>query len=151
MYIFPITFIGGDDGIWVQRATSLGTKAAFLRETIKWYNDFWFPFFRHDFTRRQPNPGHEAVARIANLSPNVTVVTQNIDSLHQQTRVSWSTTTQLIEVHGRLGLYHCTSESGCDLATETFLKAQDIFPPHIHQAIEVVSPKTSGEGARTSS
>lgn len=32
------TFRGQDDSIWVQRATSWGTKAAFLRDPVKWYN-----------------------------------------------------------------------------------------------------------------
>jgi NAD-dependent SIR2 family protein deacetylase len=40
----------------------------------------------------------------------VVIMLQNIDSLHQQTASRWDTASQLIEVHGRLGLYHCGKE-----------------------------------------
>jgi NAD-dependent SIR2 family protein deacetylase len=68
----------------------------------------------------------------------VRVITQNIDTLHQQTRTHWSAVDQLIEVHGRLGLYHCASdEDNCDLATETSATAAHLFSEPIRQAIEV--------------
>ena len=47
----------------IHQATSLGTKAAFLRDPLDWYNDFWFPLFSHAYTRCPPNAGHEAIAR----------------------------------------------------------------------------------------
>jgi hypothetical protein len=66
----------GDDpnAIWVRRATSMGTKAAFLRDPLAWYNEFWFPLFKHEYTRYLPNAGHEAIARLTNLSADLMVV-----------------------------------------------------------------------------
>ena len=66
----------GDDpnAIWVRRATSMGTKAAFLRDPLAWYNDFWFPLFKHEYTRYLPNAGHEAIARLTKLSADFMVV-----------------------------------------------------------------------------
>lgn len=77
--------------------------------------------------------------RLATLHPGLTVVTQNIDALHQATAHQWDVDRQLIEVHGRLGLYHCASEEGiCHLATETYATAEQLFPPHISRAIDEV-------------
>ena len=74
----------------------------------------------------------------------VLIVTQNIDSLHQKTQTSWPVTSQLIEVHGRMGLYHCSSEEDCDLATEVFVGAAEIFPEAVQKAIEEVSCLPTG-------
>lgn len=79
--------------------------------------------------------------RLANLSPRLAVVTQNIDSLHQATAERWDVERQLIEVHGRLGLYHCASDEGaCHLSTETYATADQLFPPHVSRAIEQARP-----------
>jgi len=68
-------FRGEDpNAIWVLRATKMGTKAAFLRDPLAWYNEFWFPLFKHEYTRYVPNGGHEALARLTNLSANLMVV-----------------------------------------------------------------------------
>ncbi len=83
--------------------------------------------------------------RLATLNPGLTVITQNIDSLHQATQQSWDVERQLIEVHGRLGLYHCSSDDGvCHLSTETYATADQLFPPHVSRAIEQVRAKDSG-------
>lgn len=65
------TFRGESDSIWVQKATSWGMKRAFLRDPLIWYNTFWFPYFPMKFTRMKANGGHEALAQLANLSPQV--------------------------------------------------------------------------------
>ncbi|TFJ81716.1 hypothetical protein NSK_006965 [Nannochloropsis salina CCMP1776] len=128
----------GDDpnAIWVKRVTSMGTKAAFLRDPVTWYNEFWFPLFKHQYTRASPNAGHEALARLSNLDPNLLVVTQNIDSLNRQTREAWAHQDKLVEIHGRLGLYHCSSNDYCILANETWAQAIDVFGPELAEQIE---------------
>ncbi len=45
------------------QATILGTKAAFLKDPLDWYQTFWFPLFSHAYTRCPPNAGHEAIAK----------------------------------------------------------------------------------------
>ncbi len=78
------TFRGDDpNSFWVRRATSLGTKATFLKDPLDWFNNFWFPLFKHEYTRALPNAGHEALARLANLSANMLVVNQNIDMVRR--------------------------------------------------------------------
>jgi NAD-dependent deacetylase len=45
----------------------------------------------------KPNPGHEAIARLAARGPRVNVITQNIDGLH-----SAAGSSEVIELHGNL-------------------------------------------------
>lgn len=64
----------------------------------------------HNFRRRlvgacAPNPGHTLLARIERLLPQVTVVTQNIDGLHQL-----AGSRRVLELHGSLWRVRC---AGC--------------------------------------
>lgn len=98
-----------------------------------------------DLLAAVPNDGHVALARLADRygqlwtgcvqlpctlttcpclvsrCANVRVVTQNIDTLHSKTMADAS---RLIEVHGHLGLYKCTS-TGCENANVS-LTREDI-------------------------
>ena len=45
----------------------------------------------------EPNPGHLALVRLAGLVPELTIVTQNVDGLHQR-----AGSDDVIEFHGNL-------------------------------------------------
>ena len=63
----------------------------------------------------EANEGHEAIATLASLpNTNIKVITQNIDGLHFRTRNQWNHDEQLIEAHGRLGLYKCIPDVDSD-------------------------------------
>ena len=49
-----------------------------------------------------PNPGHLAVAALQNVLPDVTVVTQNVDQLHQR-----GGATEVLELHGNIHRQFC--------------------------------------------
>jgi YD repeat-containing protein len=73
----------------------------------------------------------------------VNIVTQNIDTLSQQTRQAWNHAEQLVEVHGRMGIYHCSGGEGdgeggghCEMATETFMTTEELWGKEIGKAIE---------------
>ena len=51
-----------------------------------------------------PNKGHELVKKIISLNKNNILITQNIDSLHQQSGVS---NNQVIEIHGNASTAKC--------------------------------------------
>ena len=53
----------------------------------------------------EPNPGHAAIAELERLLPQVVVVTQNIDGLHQR-----AGSTDVIELHGSMHRYKCLSD-----------------------------------------
>lgn len=50
----------------------------------------------------EPNPAHEVIARVEQARPQVTVVTQNIDGLHQR-----AGTERIHELHGSLWKVRC--------------------------------------------
>lgn len=53
--------------------------------------------FKSNFSKFQPNFGHEAITKIISAKPNGHCVTQNVDNLHQ---ASGLTDDQVTEIHG---------------------------------------------------
>ncbi|MEZ4736714.1 MAG: NAD-dependent deacylase [Caldilineaceae bacterium] len=49
-----------------------------------------------------PNPGHLALARLASLTPAFTLVTQNVDDLHER-----AGSHQVLHIHGRINHFRC--------------------------------------------
>jgi len=68
----------------------------------------------------QPNAAHLGLAKLEKLVKNITIITQNVDGLHQS-----AGSTDVIEFHGNFAWYHCLncrrrySCSQIDLATIT--------------------------------
>ena len=56
------------------------------------------------WTGRQPNPGHHAVARLVAAGKATTVITQNVDGLHQASGVPED---QVVELHGNASYATC--------------------------------------------
>ena len=50
----------------------------------------------------QPNPGHVALARLARILDGFTIVTQNVDDLHER-----AGSADVVHLHGRLTAYRC--------------------------------------------
>jgi NAD-dependent deacetylase len=55
---------------------------------------------------KKPNPGHYAIAELENIFKNLTVITQNVDSYHQD-----AGSTNVLEVHGNAWRVKCTKEN----------------------------------------
>jgi NAD-dependent deacetylase len=53
----------------------------------------------------QPNPGHHALASLGTFFPAFTLITQNVDSLHQR-----AGSQQVIELHGNISRIKCATE-----------------------------------------
>jgi NAD-dependent deacetylase len=77
------TFRDALTGLWERfDAQSLATPQAFQDEPdLVWG---WYEWRRHKVSTVRPNPGHLAVAAIANHVPDTVVVTQNVDDLHER-------------------------------------------------------------------
>lgn len=75
------TFRGGSGSIWSVTAATQGRRSVFLRDPLRWYNEFWLRHFPLSFTRMTPNVGHEAISLLAQTFPELRVITQNIDGL----------------------------------------------------------------------
>ena len=88
----------GAGGLWRQfRAEELATPQAFARDPgLVWE---WYDWRRGLIAKAEPNPGHRALAKL----PNLTVITQNVDGLHQR-----AGSRHVIEVHGSIWIDRCT-------------------------------------------
>ncbi|AHG92034.1 NAD-dependent deacetylase [Gemmatirosa kalamazoonensis] len=73
----------GAGGLWRDhRAEDLATPEAFARDPrLVWE---WYARRRELVARCAPNAAHASIARFAAARPGVTVVTQNVDGLHQR-------------------------------------------------------------------
>ncbi len=111
----------GSGGIWHQyRWQEFASQEAFEENPEK-VLDF------HELRRKsvlacQPHPGHYLLAQIEQEHPHVTVVTQNIDGIHQR-----AGSRRVIELHGSLWRVRCQRHGVSDDMGETFKnrKCQD--------------------------
>jgi len=55
-----------------------------------------------EIIRAQPNPAHLAIAKLARLVPKLTVITQNVDDLHER-----AGSTDVIHLHGSIQRPRC--------------------------------------------
>lgn len=92
----------GEDGLWRKfRSEELATQEAFQRDPkLVWE---WYDWRRGLVKEAMPNPGHYALVNLENEKTNFTLVTQNIDGLHQLTG-----NRNIIEMHGNLWQIRCT-------------------------------------------
>lgn len=72
----------GENGLWKRyRAQDLATPQAFGRDPrLVWE---WYAWRREKVGSCTPNPAHRAVARLALAREGVSIVTQNVDGLHE--------------------------------------------------------------------
>jgi len=102
----------GKDGLWKKfRAQDLATPRAFSNNPkLVWE---WYDWRRQLIAKKEPNPGHKTLAQWENLFPSFTVVTQNIDGLHQK-----AGSKKVMELHGNIWKLRCT-EKGTILEDHT--------------------------------
>jgi NAD-dependent deacetylase len=100
------TFREAQTGLWEQYDPhELATPDAFQRDpALVWR---WYRWRRDLVAGVEPNAGHHALVRLASLVPALTIVTQNVDGLHQRAGSS-----DVIEFHGNLFENRCFVE-GC--------------------------------------
>jgi NAD-dependent deacetylase len=96
------TFRGEPDSLWEnQRPEELATPEAFRRDpALVWR---WYLWRRSVVAGAKPNPGHLALARLAGRFDHFTLVTQNVDGLHQKA----GEPSDLVELHGCLWRTRC--------------------------------------------
>ena len=90
------TFREAQDGLWAKhRPEDLATPEAFLADPVLIWR--WYRWRRDLVAAVDPNPGHLAIAQLAELVPRLTLVTQNVDNLHQR-----AGSRNVIEFHGNI-------------------------------------------------
>lgn len=98
------TFRDALTGLWSQfRPEELATPEAFERDpALVWQ---WYEWRRELVRQAEPNPGHRALAELAHRVPRLTLVTQNVDGLHQR-----AGSRDVLEYHGNILRDRCMRE-----------------------------------------
>ena len=96
----------GADGLWrTYSATDLATPEAFARDPrLVWQ---WYRWRQGIIGRAQPNLGHLALARLQTRLAAFTLITQNVDGLHQR-----AGSTGVVELHGNIWRARCARGCG---------------------------------------
>jgi NAD-dependent deacetylase len=90
------TFRDRFEGLWAKHdPADVATPAAFRRDPQFVWD--WHVYLAEAVRKAAPNRGHHAVAALQAHVPQVTVITQNIDNLHQAAGSS-----TVLELHGNL-------------------------------------------------
>jgi NAD-dependent deacetylase len=119
------TFRDALDGLWARYdPTELATPEAFAANpALVW--DFYT--YRRTVARAvQPNAGHHALAALERRLPSVTLITQNVDDLHEM-----AGSVNVIRLHGRLSATKCANDCQGDptLIDTASLPDKDARPP----------------------
>lgn len=98
------TFRQAQTGLWAQYdPQELATPDAFRRNPkLVWE---WYAWRRALVAAARPNPGHYALVELARRAPRFTLITQNIDNLHQD-----AGSAGVIELHGNIRRTRCFRE-----------------------------------------
>ena len=100
------TFRDAQTGLWAQYSpTELASPEAFARNPQLVWN--WYAMRRRLVEQVEPNAGHRALVELAAIAPQFTLITQNVDGLHQR-----AGSVNVIELHGGLFRYRCYE---CDM------------------------------------
>jgi NAD-dependent deacetylase len=109
----------GLGGLWKGRdPLSLATPQAFASDPATVWE--FYNWRRELVARAEPNPAHRAIPRLAELVPRLTLITQNVDRLHQR-----GGSRDVLELHGNLGDVRCT---GCGETTDRWGDALPALP-----------------------
>ncbi len=122
-----LTFRDRQTGIWERfDPMRLATPEAYEQDpSLVWG---WYEWRRQAVARAIPNPAHRAIAAMAAIVPEFTLVTQNVDDLHER-----AGSAAVLHLHGRLARPYCAvcrqSHAFADGAPAPASDGQRIEPP----------------------
>ena len=110
----------GAGGLWRSfRAEDLATPEAFARDPkLVWE---WYDWRRGLIAAAQPNAGHRALAELERRKDNFSLITQNVDGLHDR-----AGSRNLLKVHGDIWTIRCT---GCGMERDDRQTPLEKIPP----------------------
>lgn len=95
----------GPGGLWrSHRPEDLATPEAFARDPVMVWE--WYDWRRQRIAAAAPNAAHDVLARWSRRWPGVTLVTQNVDGLHER-----AGSRGVLRLHG--SIWHVRCAEGC--------------------------------------
>ncbi len=118
------TFRDALEGLWARfDPMQLATEDGFRADPpLVWR---WYAERRMRILQATPNAAHDAIAGAEGATRTVTVITQNVDGLHQRAGSS-----AVIELHGSIVRAKCLE--GCGPAFEGWMRDERVPPPCAH-------------------
>lgn len=122
----------GPGGLWKNhKPEDLATPEAFQRDpALVWQ---WYQWRRKLFSTKKPNAAHKALVTLENTVEHFTLITQNVDGLHQA-----AGSTDVITLHGDIWALRCTNcgrtfeDTALDLPPlPKCLACEHLLRPHI--------------------
>ena len=124
------TFRDPMTGLWAKyRPEDLATPEAFARDPrLVWE---WYEWRRGLVAAARPNPGHLALAEMERRVPRLTLLTQNVDGLHQR-----AGSRNVVELHGNITRSKCFDR---EHPAESWPETGDV-PPRCRQCGSPLRP-----------
>lgn len=95
------TFRDVENGIWENvDLNKVATESGYKKDPIFAWN--WYEWARNEVATKKPNPAHQIIAEFEKYIPKVTVITQNVDDLHERAGSS-----NVLHIHGTLHNIRC--------------------------------------------
>jgi len=114
----------GEGGLWTKYDPQIYANVYYFHKDPSYYWNF-FREVRYPMLKKvKPNKAHVALAEMGRAGHLRTVITQNIDGLHQEAGSS-----SVIELHGTTRIIHCMSCSKEYSMDEAFSKLDIGIPP----------------------
>jgi len=111
------TFRDAQQGLWSQyNPQDLATPEAFMDDPALIWR--WYRWRRDIVAGVEPNPGHFAIAELQKNVPQLTLITQNVDNLHQR-----AGSRDVIEFHGNLFEDRCFADGLLHVASDDEMPA----------------------------
>ncbi len=132
------TFRDAQTGLWSEfRPEDLATPEAFRADPETVWR--WYAWRRELIAGVDPNPAHTALARWQAAAGRLTIVTQNVDGLHQRAGSS-----DVVEFHGNIHRNLCLDE-GRELAEDEMAAGE---PPVCRRCGAISSSASSRPSSR---
>jgi NAD-dependent deacetylase len=121
----------GESGLWRDfRPEQLATPEAFHHDpALVWE---WYDWRRGLISSCTPNRAHETLAEMETTLPDFTLITQNVDGLHQA-----AGNRNVLELHGNIWRVRCTD---CGRVTEEHRGPLPKIPPHCSNCGKLLRP-----------
>ena len=115
------TFRDALTGLWENyEAETMASEDGFLADpSLVWG---WYEWRRNKVLQSKPNPAHETIAKLAVKIPKFTLVTQNVDDLHER-----AGSVDVLHLHGSLHSPRCFDcNAPYELPTENTLQTHQL-------------------------
>jgi NAD-dependent deacetylase len=116
------TFRDVENGIWENvDLHKVATERGYKKDPVFAWN--WYEWARNEVATKKPNPAHQIIAELEKYISEVTVITQNVDDLHERAGSS-----NVLHIHGTLQKIRCME---CDYQNDVTTIPSDFSQPHI--------------------